>query len=92
MRKPSYFERSHVDPLVRSLPCSLPAWMVVLDTTLCKQGALSKAPRDAERDAKDTNVFCRNDFWTMVVCKPTTPLPVGKGDALLLNILTEAST
>ena len=60
----------------RTFPCNLPAWMVVLETTLgCKQGTLWKAPRNAEREVKDTNTFCRNDFWNFVACKASKPLP-----------------
>lgn len=59
----------------RTFPCNLPAWMVVLETTLgCKQGTLWKAPRNADREVKDTNSFCRNDFWNFVACKASKPL------------------
>lgn len=53
--------------------------MIVLESTLgCKQGTLWKAPRNAERDVKDSNAFCKNDFWQLVACKPSVPLPPGK--------------
>ena len=52
--------------------------MVVLDKTLgSRQGTLYKAPRGSERDLKDTNAFCRNDFWALVACKPSQPLLPG---------------
>ena len=51
------------------------AWMVCLDTTLgAKQGTLYKVPRRSERDPQDTNVFAKNDFWTMSSCKMSQPL------------------
>jgi hypothetical protein len=60
------------------MPQSLSAWMVVLDKTLgSRQGTLFKAPRGSERDLKDSNTFCRNDFWALVACKPSQPLQPG---------------
>lgn len=59
----------------RSMPQLLPAWMVVLETTLgCRQGTLYKAPRNADKELKDSNTFVRNMFWTTGVNKPSVPL------------------
>ena len=64
--------------LHRTMPQSLSAWMVVLDKTLgSRQGTLFKAPRGSERELKDANTFCRNDFWALVACKPSQPLQPG---------------
>ena len=63
--------------LGRTVPSSLPAWLVVLDCTLgCKQGTLFKAPRNAERPLADVNAFSKCDFWNFLSCKPTVPMPV----------------
>ena len=65
-----------VGPSKRTLPSNLPAWMVVMEHTLgCKQGTLWKAPRNAERDVKDSNAFCRNDFWSYASSKTSKPQP-----------------
>ncbi len=61
----------------RTLPASLPGWMVVCESTLgSKQGTLWKAPRNAERETKDSNVWTKNDFWTIIACKPSAPLAI----------------
>lgn len=66
-----------VNPYLRLFPSMLPAWMVVLGSTLgCRQGTLFKAPRNADMKLADSNVFCKNDFWNLNCCKPTVPLPV----------------
>ncbi|CAK8995952.1 unnamed protein product [Durusdinium trenchii] len=63
----------------RSLPASLPGWMIVLDTTLgAKQGTLYKVPRSSDRPAADTNTFAKNDWWSLHRCGAT--LPVNPGD------------
>lgn len=56
------------------MPQSLSAWMVVLDKTLGSRMTLYKAPRGSERELKDANAFCKNDFWSLVVCQPSQPL------------------
>lgn len=66
-----------VNPYLRVFPSMLPAWMVVLASTLgSRQGTLFKAPRNADVKLADSNVFARNDFWVLNCCKPTVPLPV----------------
>lgn len=63
--------------------------MVVLEGTLgSKQGTLWKAPRNAEKDSKDTNCFTRNDFWQLVACKASIPLPVGDQVPLVCCMLS----
>lgn len=63
----------------RTFPPSLPAWMVVLDSTLgSRLGTLYKAPRNSERPTQDSNVFTKNDFWKLHACKPSTPLPLNE--------------
>ena len=67
----------------RSMPQLLQAWMVVLDTTLgSKLGTLYKAPRNSERDLKDTNAWTKNTFWNIGVCKPSVPLAPSHWPAL----------
>ena len=61
----------------RLFPQGLPAWMAVLDKTLGSRQTLFKAPRGSERELKDTNAFCKNDFWTLTACAPSPPLPPG---------------
>lgn len=48
--------------------------MVCESTLGSKQGTLWKTPRNAERETKDSNTWTKNDFWTVVACKPSTPL------------------
>ncbi|CAK9097291.1 unnamed protein product [Durusdinium trenchii] len=45
------------------------------DSTLGSKLALYKAPRNSERPTQDSNVFARNDFWSVHACKPSPPLP-----------------
>ena len=52
--------------------------MVVQDSTLGSKLALYKAPRNSERPTQDSNVFARNDFWSVHACKPSPPLPVAE--------------
>lgn len=62
----------------RSLPASLPGWMIVLDTTLgAKQGTLYKVPRSSDRPAADTNTFAKNDWWSLHRCGATLPVNPG---------------
>ena len=61
----------------RTFPKVLPAWLVVLDTTLgCRQGTLYKAPRNAERKLADDNFWAKSDYWNFLVNSPSAPLPV----------------
>ena len=69
---------------LRVFPSMLPAWMVVLASTLgCRQGTLFKAPRNAEVQLADSNVFCRNDWWLLNCCKSTVPLNTSQLGATL---------
>ena len=60
----------------RTFPSMLPAWMVVLDTTLGARQAFYKAPRNSDRPLSDENTFTKNDFWNLLSCKPSQPLAV----------------
>lgn len=60
----------------RSFPATLPAWMIVLDTTLGARHTFFKAPRNSERQPQDDNTFTRNDLWNLMSTKPTKPLAV----------------
>ena len=60
----------------RTFPQILPAYLVVLDSTLgARQGTLYLAPRDSERLTKDANVWTKGDLWNDLACKATAPLP-----------------
>lgn len=61
----------------RTFPKLLPAWLVVLDTTLgSRQDTLYKAPRNAERKLPDDNVWAKSDYWNLLANTPSVPLPV----------------
>lgn len=77
---------------LRVFPSMLPAWMVVLSSTLgCRQGTLFKAPRNADIQLADSNVFCRNDWWMLNCCKSTVPLPTSQLGAILLFLFSDFS-
>ena len=68
----------------RTFPSMLPAWMVVLDTTLGARQAFYKAPRNSDRALADENTFTKNDFWNLLSCKPSQPLAVSNLTILCL--------
>ena len=72
----------------RNFPAFLPCYMVLLDRTLgSRLGTLYKAPRDSERDVKDSNCFCRNAWWSVMGCERTTPLPTSDLELLVYHFL-----
>lgn len=67
---------ANIQPL-RQFPCALPGWMVVKDSTLgARQGTLYKVPRNSDRDVKDQNLFAKSDYWNLLACRATAPLPI----------------
>ncbi|CAK9025766.1 unnamed protein product, partial [Durusdinium trenchii] len=64
---------------VAQFPCALPGWMVVKDSTLgARQGTLYKVPRNSDRDVKDQNLFAKSDYWNLLACRATAPLPISE--------------
>ncbi|CAK9049972.1 unnamed protein product, partial [Durusdinium trenchii] len=41
-------------------------------------GTLFKAPRNSERKVTDDNIWTKSDYWNLLVCPPSVPLPVSE--------------
>ncbi|CAK9067064.1 Uncharacterized protein SCF082_LOCUS34017, partial [Durusdinium trenchii] len=41
-------------------------------------GTLYKVPRNSDRDVKDQNLFAKSDYWNLLACRATAPLPISE--------------